>query len=204
MRLATVMVTLLAGVLQTTAWEYPVLLRDAVTAYSAVPSRAPLSIERPVTRAVTLNFTHLAVAYDGQPVEAGSLVCDGWFNPASLNNAGQITFQAHVAGQERNQAMFLANAAGLQVVAMGCGGIGGSGVPGDCGDPTPIGGTFAGLFGGSFIVPAINDNGDVLFLADVYQGSAPRGLFLYRAPEGDIVKVAAVGDPSPLGGELPR
>jgi hypothetical protein len=68
------------------------------------------------------------------------------------------------------------------------------------GDPTPIGGTFAGFFGGTSMGPTINDAGDVLFLCDVDGGSAIRALFLYRAATDDIVKVAAVGDPSPIGG----
>ncbi|HET6372049.1 MAG TPA: hypothetical protein VFG76_02000, partial [Candidatus Polarisedimenticolia bacterium] len=41
--------------------------------------------------------------------------------------------------------------------------------------------------------------GDVLFLADLFGGSSPRGLFLYKKATGTIVKVAAIGDPSPVG-----
>ena len=39
-----------------------------------------------------------------------------------------------------------------------------------------------------------------LFFCDVNGGDSRRALFLYQAASGQIVKVAAVGDPSPIGG----
>ncbi len=126
-------------------------------------------------------------------------------NPATINDYGQIAFFAQVVGSTRNQGIFISDGGVLTPVAIGCGGGGGSGNPGTgCGDPAPIGGTFSGFFGGTFFAPAINNRGDVLFMADVYNGSAPRGLFLRLGASGTIVKVAAVGDPSPLGGTLTR
>jgi hypothetical protein len=70
-----------------------------------------------------------------------------------------------------------------------------------CGDPSPIGGHFGGFFPGNTVfTPDINDAGDVLFFCDVNGGDSRRALFLYQAGSGQIVKVAAVGDPSPIGG----
>jgi hypothetical protein len=86
-------------------------------------------------------------------------------------------------------------------IAIGCGAGGGSGDPGSgCGDPSPIGGTFSGFFLGTPpSSPPINALGDILFLADVDRGDSPRGLFLYQGDTGDIRKVVAAGDSSPLG-----
>ncbi len=126
-------------------------------------------------------------------------------NPATINDYGQIAFFAQVMGSSRNQGIFVSDGGVLTPVAIGCGGGGGSGNPGTgCGDPSPIGGTFTGFFGGTVFAPPINNRGDVLFIADVVNGSAPRGMFLRLGASGTIIKVAAVGDPSPLGGTLTR
>jgi len=143
------------------------------------------------------------VAWQGQPMPAGedgTLDPVAFFNSATINNAGTIAFVASVTGADRNQGVFTADADGLHIIMLGCGDGGGSGVPGTCGDPTPIGGTFGGIFQGTLGTPAINDNGDVLFIADVAGGESSRGLFLYEAATSEIVKIAAEGDVSPLGG----
>ena len=143
-----------------------------------------------------------ALAGYGMPVPGGGTLSPTAFaNPATINAAGKIAFFSDVLNAPRNQGIFVADSNGLTPIAMGCGGGGGSGNPGSgCGDPSPIGGTFSGFFGGTFFTPDINAAGDVLFLADVTGGTAPRGLFLYRAATSTIVKVAAVGDLSPIGG----
>jgi hypothetical protein len=145
-----------------------------------------------------------AHAWHGQPdPDGGTLAPVAWANPAAINAGGEIAFMAQLEGVERNQGIFVADGESLKAIAIGCGGGGGSGNPGSgVGDPSPLGGTFCGFFGGTSLAPTINDLGDVLFLADVDGGSAPRGLFLYRAASDDIVTVAAVGDPSPVGGTL--
>lgn len=144
-----------------------------------------------------------ARAWHGQPVPGGGTLSPVAFvNPATAGLGGRVAFFAQVDGSPRNQGIFTADAAGLHVVAMGCGGGGGSGAPGACGDPSPVGGTFAGFFGGTFFAPAVNAGGDVLFMADILGGSTTRGLFLYQAASGTIVKVAALGDASPLGGSF--
>jgi len=142
-----------------------------------------------------------SLANDGIPVPGGGTLSPVSFvNPATAN-AGALAFFAEVAGSPRNQGVFTADAGGLHVVAMGCGGAGGSGVPGTgCGDPTPVGGTFGGMFAGTFFAPAINAGGDVLFYSEVQGGSSSRGLFLRLAATASLVKIAAIGDASPTGG----
>lgn len=177
------------------------VVRPAALTGSAAPSTARLPAASPQTGACAAT----AVDWHGQPLpdgEAGTLNPQAFFRSATINNFGRIAFVSKVDDAERNQGVFTSDAQGLRVVALGCGGDGGSGSTGTCGDPSPLGGTFSGFFGGTLGTPDINDNGDVLFLADVAQGSAPRGLFLYRAADDSFHKVAAVGDPSPLGGTL--
>ncbi len=127
-------------------------------------------------------------------------------NPAPLGGSfagARGAFFAQVSGSARNQGIFEHDGTALVPIAVGCGGLGGSGVPGGgCGDPTPVGGTFGGFFSGTPFAPAVNDAGDALFLAEVEGGSAPRALFLYQRDTATIVKIAAVGDPAPRGGSF--
>src|SRR5229473_2758028 len=134
----------------------------------------------------------LGLARYGQDVPGGgTLVSIAFADGESINSMGRIAFVSRVGGAERNQGIFSAGQDGLVPIAMGCGGGGGSGVPGSgCGDPSPIGGTFSGLFPGTPpSPPPINNSGDVLFISDIDRGSSPRGLFLYQADTGDIRKV---------------
>lgn len=143
------------------------------------------------------------LAYYGEAVpEGGTLASISFADGATISPSGQIAFVSRINGVERNQGVFVAGKDGLIPIVIGCGGGGGSGDPGSgCGDPSPIGGTFSGVFPGTPpSAPPINQIGDVLFLADIDGGNSPRGLFLYQADTGDIRKVVAVGDPSPLGG----
>lgn len=159
----------------------------------------------PCSCALVAGFDFRAAARHAQAVPGGGTLSPIAFaNPAMINETGRIAFIAFVDGAARNQGVFVVDEGNALVpIAMGCGGGGGSGDPGSaCGDPSPIGGTFSGFFGGTVFAPPVNDAGDVLFIADVTGGSAPRGLFLYRAGSGSIVKIAAVGDPSPLGGTI--
>ena len=198
---AVVTVSFLSLVAATTFASNDLLLRiDAQTVRSLGPRSAPVTVEGTDERAPQLRFTHATRAYDGQPLAGGGyLLCDGWLNPAAVNSAGQIVFYAQVLGNERNQGIFMADANGIRPIVMGCGGMGGSGDPGPCGDVTPTGGNYAGMFGGSFIAPALNERGDVLFISDVYKGPNPRCVFLYRAAQRDVIKLIGVNDPSPLG-----
>jgi hypothetical protein len=125
-----------------------------------------------------------------------------FFNPTTINSSGSIAFNSLVDGSTRNQGVFVADSAGkLTAIAIGCGGTGGGGdTTSDCGDPSPIGGHFGGFFLGSDFTPDLNDAGDVLFFCDVNGGSSRRALFLFQAATRQVVKVAAPGDSSPLGG----
>ena len=131
----------------------------------------------------------------------GTLNPVAFMNPSTINSSGKIAFYSQVNGSVRNQGIFTADSAGVYAVAIGSGNGGGSGdTISNSGDPSPIGGTFSGFFGGTVFAPDINDAGDVLFFCEVNGGSSFRGLFLYQAAAQQIVKIAAVGDPSPIGG----
>jgi len=132
----------------------------------------------------------------------GTLNPVAFINPTTINASGRVAFNSQVDGSDRNQGVFVADSDGtISAIAIGCGGLGGGGdTTSMCGDASPIGGHFGGFFFGTFFTPDINDAGDVLFLCDVNGGDSRRALFLYRGATGEIVKVAAIGDPSPIGG----
>jgi hypothetical protein len=145
----------------------------------------------------------IGLAHYGQDVPGGgTLGSIAFADGATVSSTGRIAFVSRIDGVERNQGVFSAGEDGLLPIVIGCGGGGGSGDPGSgCGDPSPIGGTFSGVFPGTPpSAPPINNIGDILFLSDIDRGNSPRGLFLYQADTGDIRKVVAVGDDSPLGG----
>jgi hypothetical protein len=131
----------------------------------------------------------------------GTLDPVAFINPTTVNASGSVVFNSQVDGSERNQGVFVADSDGtISAIAIGCGGPGGGGdTTSMCGDASPIGGHFGGFFFGTFFTPDINDAGDVLFFCDVNGGDSRRALFLYRDASGEIVKVAAIGDPSPIG-----
>ena len=132
----------------------------------------------------------------------GTLNPVAFINPTTVNASGRVAFNSQVDGSDRNQGVFVADSDGtISAIAIGCGGLGGGGdTTSMCGDASPIGGHFGGFFFGTVFTPDINDAGDVLFFCDVNGGDSRRALFLYQAASGEIVKVAAVGDPSPIGG----
>jgi hypothetical protein len=131
----------------------------------------------------------------------GTLNPVAFINPTTVNASGRVAFNSQVDGSDRNQGVFVADSDGtISAIAIGCGGLGGEGdTTSMCGDASPIGGHFGGFFFGTVFTPDINDAGDVLFFCDVNGGDSRRALFLYQAASGQIVKVAAVGDPSPIG-----
>jgi hypothetical protein len=133
----------------------------------------------------------------------GTLDLVAFANPTTVNASERIAFNSLVDGSDRNQGVFVADSDGtISAIAIGCGGPGGSGdTTSMCGDASPIGGHFGGFFSGNtFFTPDINNAGDVLFFCDVNGGDSRRALFLYRGATGEIVKVAAIGDSSPIGG----
>src|SRR6476646_7395285 len=132
----------------------------------------------------------------------GTLNPVAFINPTTVNASGRVAFNSQVDGSDRNQGVFVADSDGtISAIAIGCGLPGGSGdTTSMCGDASPIGGHFGGFFSGTFFTPDINDAGDVLFFCDVNGGDSRRALFVYRGATGVIVKVAAIGDSSPIGG----
>ena len=132
----------------------------------------------------------------------GTLDPEAFINPTTVNASGSIAFNSLVDGSNRNQGVFVADSDGtIRAIAIGCGLPGGNGdTTSMCGDVSPIGGHFGGFFFGTGFTPDMNDAGDVIFMCDVNGGDSRRALFLYQAASGQIVKIAAVGDPSPIGG----
>ncbi len=144
-----------------------------------------------------------ARAWYGQTVPGGgTLAAFPWADPPTIDSSGRIAFFSWIDGAERNQAIFVTDGTTLTPIAVGCGQGGGSGAHGSCGDPSPIGGTFGGFFGGTAYAPAVNARGDVLFMADVVGGLSPRGLFLWTRSTNTISKVAMVGDTLPNGDKI--
>jgi hypothetical protein len=132
----------------------------------------------------------------------GTLSPLAFANPSTVNASGSVAFNSLVDGSDRNQGVFVADSDGtIRAIAIGCGGLGGGGdTTSMCGDVSPIGGHFGGFFTGTIFTPDMNDAGDVIFFCDVNGGDSRRALFLYQAASGQIIKIAAVGDPSPIGG----
>lgn len=192
-----------------------VWIRRVAGCIASIPASAAVAVQLPITSTVC---DEGAIALHTQAVPGGGTLSLGALpTAAALDAHGRVAFYGRVAGSPRNQGVFVVDAGVLHPIAFGSGGGLGSGNPGAAvGDPTPLGGRFAGfppaggglpaqftgLEFGEALVPALNANGDVLFLADVQGGSATRGLFLHRAATQTIVKVAANGDPLPGGGTL--
>ena len=170
-------------------------LASAQLNYSVTSTRAPSG----TICGVQSRAAHGQIAPN---TNGGTLNPAAFFNPTTVNASGRIAFNSQVNNSARNQGVFVADSDGtISAIAIGCGGLGGSGdTTSMCGDVSPIGGHFGGFFFGTVFTPDINDAGDVLFFCDVNGGSSRRALFLYRVASGEIVKVAAVGDPSPIGG----
>src|SRR5207249_11841010 len=145
-------------------------------------------------------------AWTGQAVPGGGTLNPAAFAaPATIDETGRIAFRAWIDGNPRNQGIFVADSKGVRAIVRGCGGASGSCDPGtSCRDPSPIGGTFSGLFADTALAPVLNDRGDVLFLAEVDGGRARLGLFLYRSDTRDLETIAAPGDPSPMAGRFEK
>ncbi|MBK7642724.1 MAG: hypothetical protein IPJ19_06670 [Planctomycetes bacterium] len=142
-------------------------------------------------------------ALEGQPGPEGGLLTDP-LTPrgATFGAGGRVAFTSGIAGLTRNQAVLVSDGESLRAVAIGSGGVGGSGAPAAGGDATPLGGSFAGFFADPWFAPASNAVGDVAFLADLFGAPSPRALFLQRAATGALETVAFVGELSPSGHTL--
>jgi hypothetical protein len=118
----------------------------------------------------------------------------------SLNDRGDVAFRARIEGGRSPVGLFLWSEGKTSVVAA-------------AGDPAPLGGVFSGFsppdpmsglgFSGTGRPPhPLNNTGTVAFVGMIEGGPSTSGIFLAR---GDAVhKIAAVGEPTPLGGVFDR
>lgn len=127
-------------------------------------------------------ITKLALEGDAVP-GVGTLSGFGKHPIPALNESGAVAFAAAVVGGKTVEGIFLSFRGRLQPVALS-GGLA-PGVPA---------GTLANLE-----APALNDRGDVAFLATVRRGRESVEA-LYLRSGGKLRKVVAQGDPAPAGG----
>jgi len=99
------------------------------------------------------HVTKVAAFGDGLP-GGGTLAEFGAHPLPSLNSAGHVAFDAQIAGGRATDGIFLAGADGLQAIAL-------------AGDDAP--GVAAGVLVG-FDAPALNDNDELAFVAEVRRG----------------------------------
>lgn len=126
------------------------------------------------------------IAVNGTPAPGGGKLVSFAAHPVpALNRAGSVAFSASVAGGKASEGLFLSSNRRLRAIALS-----GSAAPG-----IP-----AGAFS-EFQAPALNDQGDVVFLAGVRRRrDALEAIYLHHA--GKLRKVAASGDPAPEGGSF--
>jgi hypothetical protein len=128
----------------------PVNARGQVAFYATVlhaPAREGIFL------AEAGQVTKVAAFGDSLP-GGGELAEFGGHPLPSLNNAGHVAFDAQIAGGRATEGVFLAGADGLQAIAL-------------AGDDAP--GVPQGVFVG-FDAPALNDNDELAFVADVRRG----------------------------------
>ena len=124
------------------------------------------------------------VVADGDPVPGGGVFSGFGRHPIpALNNSGELAFAAAISGARAVEGIFVASPRRVRVVALA--GATAPGIPS---------GTLAGVD-----VPAINDRGDVAYLASVRRGrESLEAIYLHAG--GRTRKVVAQGDPAPAGG----
>src|SRR5712692_6237513 len=128
----------------------PVNARGQVAFYATVlraPAREGIFLAEPG------HVTKVAAFGDSLP-GGGTLAEFGAHPRPSLNIAGHAAFSAHIAGGRATEGIFLAGADGLQAIAL-------------AGDDAP--GVAAGVLVG-FDAPALNDNDELAFVANVRRG----------------------------------
>jgi len=127
-----------------------------------------------------------AIALTGGRVPGGGKLASFAEHPVpALNRAGAVAFTALIAEGKASQGVFVSTRHRTQAIALS--GSASPGVPG---------GTFT-----EFDAPALNDTGEVAFLAGVRRG---RDTFeaIYLRQAGTLRKIAAAGDPAPGGGSF--
>jgi hypothetical protein len=125
------------------------------------------------------------IAAEGDRAGAAGIITGFGKHPVpALNGSGTVAFQASLSGGRAVEGIFTA-AVGKALRALALSGRPAPGIPS---------GTLAALE-----APALNDRGDVAFLATVQRGREPVDA-IYLAAGGRLVKVAAQGDRAPGGG----
>lgn len=126
------------------------------------------------------------IALSGSPVPGGGKLASFAAHPVpALNRAGAVAFSASIAGGKASEGLFLSSNQRLRAIALS--GSQASGIPG---------GAFS-----EFQAPALNDRGDVVFLAGVRRGrDSLEAIYFHRG--GKLRKIAAAGDPAPDGGSF--
>ena len=125
-----------------------------------------------------------AIAAEGDAAPGGGAFSGFGRHPIpTLNEAGDVAFAAAVSGGKTVEGIFATAGRRLRAVA-----VAGSAAPGIAS------GTFASLD-----APALNDRGDVAFLATVRRGRESVEA-IYLASGATLSKVVAQGDPAPAGG----
>ena len=124
------------------------------------------------------------LAADGDPAPGGGVFSGFGRHPVpALNDAGELAFAAAVAGARAVEGIFVASRRGTRPVALAGGAA-----------PDIPSGTFA-----SVDAPAINERGEVAFLATVRRGrESLEAIYLHAG--GKSRKIVAQGDPAPAGG----
>jgi hypothetical protein len=124
------------------------------------------------------------VAAEGDPVPGGGTISGFGRHPIpAINRTGSVAFAAAVSGGKTVEGIFVSSVGRLRVVARA-----GEAAPG-----MPSG-TLANLDS-----PALNDRGDVAFLATVRRGRETVEA-IYLLAGGRLRKVVAQEDPAPAGG----
>ena len=124
------------------------------------------------------------LAADGDPAPGGGVFSGFGRHPVpALNDGGELAFAAAISGARAVEGIFVASPRGTRAVALAGGAA-----------PDIPSGTLA-----SVDAPAINDRGDVAFLATVRRGrESLEAIYLHSA--GKSRKIVAQGDPAPAGG----
>jgi len=124
------------------------------------------------------------LAADGDPAPGGGVFSGFGRHPVpALNDGGELAFAAAISGARAVEGIFVASPRGTRAVALAGGAA-----------PDIPSGTLA-----SVDAPAINDRGDVAFLATVRRGrESLEAIYLHSG--GKSRKIVAQGDPAPAGG----
>jgi hypothetical protein len=124
------------------------------------------------------------IAAEGDAAPGGGTLSGFARHPVpALNNSGVVAFAAAISGGRGVEGIFIARNGRVQIVAV-------AGMPA----PGIASGTLAGVD-----APALNNRGDVVFLATVRRGRETTEA-IYLASGRTLRKVVAQNDPAPAGG----